>query len=75
MQCDLWFLFYFVNVTVVHLYVLQRKAVPGFVMCLFMRTVYDEINYADKILTLAVWSEKDLTEGASFRQILRVSHS
>lgn len=57
--CAMWFkiifiLFYFVNATVVHLYVLQRKEVPGFVMCLFMGTVHKEINYADKTLRFPV---------------------
>lgn len=55
-QCDLGILFYFVSATVVHLYVSSEKGgtVPGFVMCLFMRIVYDEINYADETSTLPV---------------------
>lgn len=43
-----------INATAVHLYVLQRKEVPGFVLCLFIDNVNKEINYAYETLNVHV---------------------
>lgn len=47
-----------INAMAVHLYVLQRKEVPGFVLCLFINTVNKEINYAYETLNAHVCLKK-----------------